>query len=281
MKKILLTGATGFVGVRVMQYYKTKYHISILPREMLYEGDKNTIRLFAATIKPDIIIHLAAISDTGICEKRPEDSYIANVLLTETLAQAAKDASAKFILFSSDQVYNGCAFTGPYSETAILKPINIYGQHKLEAEKRALNLLPDAIVLRATWMYDMPLYGFKNRNNFVTNILNAAIQGSNITFSTTQYRSITYVREIVEKMEQTFQLPGGIYNFGSKNKLSVYETATYLADLLGIRNTIIQKDPSYNPPSLWISCDKIEQFHISFATTAEGLQRCISDYSLC
>ena len=103
---------------------------------------------FAAQVQPDVVLHLAALSDTGYCQQHPEDSRRANVDVPLWMARAAAETGAKLVAFSSDQVYSGAAQEGPLPETLSLSPSNIYGQHKLEAEQRVLEVLPDAVFLR-------------------------------------------------------------------------------------------------------------------------------------
>ena len=57
----------------------------------------------------------------------------------------------KLICFSSDQGYRACREEGPYIEE-VVKPGNIYAEHKLEMEERVLELVPSAVMLRAEWM---------------------------------------------------------------------------------------------------------------------------------
>lgn len=68
----------------------------------------------------------------------------------------AAEIGAKLVAFSSDQVYAGVEQSGPLPETIPLKPANVYGQGKLEMEQRVQALCPGAVLLRATWMYDLP-----------------------------------------------------------------------------------------------------------------------------
>ena len=67
----------------------------------------------------DVVIHTAAISDIGTCQKDPQSSYFANVQIPLYLAAACKDR--KLICFSSDQVYSACKEEGPYIED-VVKP---------------------------------------------------------------------------------------------------------------------------------------------------------------
>ena len=156
MKKILISGSSGFVGSRVLHQWQGRAELFTFPRGSLAAADESDIRRFVETVQPDVILHLAALSDTGYCQQHPEESQRANVELPIQMAKAARDTGAKLISFSSDQVYAGVTQPGPLPETLPLSPANTYGQHKLEAEERVLALCPEAVLLRAPWMYDLP-----------------------------------------------------------------------------------------------------------------------------
>ena len=149
---------------------------------------------------------------------------------------------AKLVCFSSDQVYAGLTDIGPFAEDTPLAPANVYGRHKLEAEQRVLDARPDAVLLRATWMYDLPGYGLPIRGNFLLNLYNAALHGGTLRFSCRDYRGITYVREAVEQLTQAMELPGGVYNFGSENDCNMYTTALRVCETLGIHPEIEKQE---------------------------------------
>ena len=148
MQKILVSGAGGFVGARVMHLWRGQAELTIFPRGFLAAATEEEVIRFAAQVQPDVILHLAALSDTGYCQRHPEESRRANVELPCWMAKAARAAGAKLVAFSSDQVYAGVIQDGPLEETLPLSPANVYGQHKLEAEQRVLEVLPDAVFLR-------------------------------------------------------------------------------------------------------------------------------------
>ena len=143
--KILITGAHGFVGNRLMQDLDDTVAAPSM-RSMSEEQIRNMIEKSRA----DVIIHTAAISDVGTCEKDPGASYEANVRLPLFLAKAAKEQ--KMICFSSDQVYRGCAGEGSYKEEDA-SPCNVYGRHKLEMEQRVLDVKPDAVMIMMSHFY--------------------------------------------------------------------------------------------------------------------------------
>jgi dTDP-4-dehydrorhamnose reductase len=77
-------------------------------------------------------------------------------------------------------------------------PESHYGRHKLLAEQRALNICPDCVALRATWMYDDQRPGMKTHNNFVLNFRNAAEKNIPLRFATREFRGITWGRKPFE-----------------------------------------------------------------------------------
>lgn len=160
--RVLVTGPRGFVGARIMDELGQE----AIPCPSLQSVDEKGVRRIVDAARPDLIIHTAAISDIPTCEKNPEASYRANVELPVWLARIG----VKCVMFSTDQVYSGCTGEGPYTEEETA-PTNLYSCHKLEMEQRTLDINPDTVLLRATWMYDMPKYGVPNRGNFLVNML--------------------------------------------------------------------------------------------------------------
>lgn len=234
----------------------------------LRDADEDTVKRLIDTVRPDVIIHTAAISDISACTKNPDTSYKANVLLPTWFVKSG----IKSVLFSSDQIYSGCKTEGPYTEDEA-GPANLYAREKLEMEQRALEINPKTVLLRATWMYDMPRYGSPNRGNFLMNML----RYPELSFSSSQYRAVTYVREVSAWIAKAAQLPGGVYNYGSENDLNALETARWLAETLKLRITLKDAAPAHN---LWMDCAKIRENGICFRSTVDGLKQCIEDYGL-
>ena len=83
--KMLLTGANGFVGNRIKNTYEKDVVVSPSLRNVSEDDVKRIVEESGA----DAIVHTAAISDIGVCQNNPEQSYIANVMLPVYLAKLA------------------------------------------------------------------------------------------------------------------------------------------------------------------------------------------------
>lgn len=278
MRKVLVSGAGGFVGARIMTQLADRYTLCAFPKGMLAAADETAVAELVRREQPDVILHTAAISDTGYSEQHPAESYRANVELPLWIAQVARQTGAKLVSFSSDQVYAGLDAVELFTEDRPLSPANVYGRHKLEAEQRVLDALPDAVLLRATWMYDLPGYGLPIRGNFLLNLLTAAMRQETLRFSGSDYRGITYVREAVERLSDAMELPGGVYNFGSGNDCDMYATAERACALLNMHPALEKAD--------WQRCLLMDgsKFRaaagVGFGDTLTGLTHCLRDYGL-
>ena len=278
MKRILVSGAGGFVGARVMAQLSGRFEMHAFPKGMLSGATEADILSAIWEVKPDAIVHAAAISDIGESEKHPEASCRANVELPLWMAKGAKKMGAKLLCFSSDQVYAGMEGVGPFAEDAPVHPTNTYGRHKLEAEKRVLDFLPEAVMLRATWMYDFPGFGLPIRGNLLMNLLCAALRREPQRFSVNDYRGVTYVRHAIELLIPAMALPGGVYNFGSENSLSMYDTARDFVKALGLSLAI--EETHGDTRSLAMDCEKARKNGVVFDDTQAGIRRCTGDYRL-
>lgn len=280
MQKILVTGASGFVGSRVVERWRNDYIILAPSHTELDITDAASVERYLLEQAPQVVVHLAALSNTGYCEQHPDESYRVNVEGVCNLATAAALCRAKLVFFSSDQVYNGNCESGALDEDVAVAPENVYGRHKLEAEQRALELCPSAVALRATWMYDSERAGMPVHQNFVLNIANAIKERKPLVLPVREYRGITWVRDVVEYLPATFTLPGGVYNYGAGNTMNTYETACcYCEMLVGLRSgPLLQPDYERYPlheRNLAMSTEKIFRASggaVCFGSTMDGLR---------
>ena len=90
MKRMLITGASGFLGSRIAAYYKERYEIMAPTHSIMDITDEGSVFQYFLAYKPDIVVHCAAMSDVGACQREPERSWKVNVVGTENIVKAAK-----------------------------------------------------------------------------------------------------------------------------------------------------------------------------------------------
>ncbi len=161
--RFLITGATGLLGSKIIEYLRPKYKVygTSFSREVdgLLKLDirsyDDTIATFKK-IKPDVIIHTAAIVNPDYSEENKEETYQTNVVGTKNVVEASKEFNAKIIYVSTDAVFSDSDKC--YTEDDKALPINYYAQTKLEGEKIVEKSGMDYIVSRITGLYGYSKY---------------------------------------------------------------------------------------------------------------------------
>lgn len=282
MEKILLIGVSGFLGSRFYDYYRDKYEIIGLTSKELDVTNEVEVINILKKYSPDYTINTAGIIDTKICEEQPQKSFNVNVMGNVNVAIGCKLVGSKMIYLSTEQVYNGHIKKGPYKEEDISNPITEYGRQKLEGEKRVRAILEDNLwILRLSWLFGLPERKKKTGSNIVWNIIESAIKCKSIKLSINEYRGMTYVYDIIEKISLVFHIPFGIYNIGSSNNLNTYETGKRIIDLLNIKDDILKEDlEKYKDcvRDLRMNTEKVQSMGIYFESTDKVIERCINEY---
>lgn len=272
MDTLLITGAQGFLGCRLARYYARTWKVVALGHKEMDITSKTSVSQVFETYQPKVVVHCAAISNTGYSQEHPDESWQVNVMGTVHVALACKEIGCKLVYMSSDQVYNGNLEDFLLPESILAQPVSVYGKHKLEAERRVAEILPDAVGLRLTWMYDFPDSPLKN-TGILLNLKNTYEQGRTLKASLKEHRAVTYVWEVVKNMEKTFTLSGGVYNYGSENTLTSYETYLQLARHINLPEPEqwILADKEFRR-NLSMDISKIREDGISFPDSTEPVQ---------
>ncbi len=269
MYKVMITGANGFLGVRAACELKNYFEVIPVTRNDFDITNEQDVLHFIKIAQPDFVIHSAAISNITKAEQNPELSDKVNRLAPYFIAKACKHISAKLINLSSDQVYSGNTERIALNETAALSPQNLYARQKLEAEQLVLNILPGAVNLRLTWMYDVPDSPLFQHKNLPQIMKEAAENKQTIKVNINNMRSITYIKNVVENLSKCFSLTEGTYNFGSENDVSIYELYKHAAEVMGYSNSIIEPFDG-DMRNILIDTSKIKANGIIFPTATKG-----------
>ncbi|MDO4293199.1 MAG: sugar nucleotide-binding protein [Eubacteriales bacterium] len=281
--RLLVTGAGGFLGSRLLAYYRQRYEVwGPSHRELELTDGEGVLRALEAW-RPKVVLHCGAISDVAACSADPAGSYRINVDGAYHVAKACARVGARLVFCSSDQVYfrreepasanDREAFALRQNrESDPVCPVPVYGKQKLAAEELLREVCPDSVSLRLSWMYDALTESEKNRGrrNLGTMLLDALETGEGLTFSDTDYRSVTDASRVVRWMETAWQLPAGVYNFGSGSRQSMYRTARQVLAAFG-REELVRKGGDNSLRNLTMDAGKLEKNGICFPETAEGL----------
>lgn len=279
--KVLVTGGSGFLGRRTAEYLQTLGWQVLAPGHgELDITDEAAVMEWFRKNKPDGMIHTAAVSDTGLCQQKPEWSEKINVDGSVHLAKACREYGAKPVMCSSDQVYFGSALPGPHRESEAVTPGNVYGCQKLRAERRCLEIEPGTVCLRLSWMYarqDVP-----GQHGHFLSALKAALTDETkpLSWPIHDRRGLTDVETVVKNLPAALQLPGGVWNFGSENDSSTYETVKTVLEELGMEAALRRLQPNReafagNPRDISMDISGLRSAGITFPTTGESLRHAL------
>lgn len=256
--KLLITGINGFLGRHLTNYLLSKgYTIvatgrgsakGIISTEINYVDldltNSTSLLKIINKVQPNVIIHTAAMSKPDECEQNKDACILNNVMVTKTIAETAKNINAKLIFTSTDFVFGE---GDNQVETSITKPLNFYGESKLQAEKYIQQTLTNFCIIRPAFIYGKQIDGL--RGSFVQWILSNLEKGNAIKVVNDQFRTPTYVDDICYGIERLITLDKqGIYHFAGEEILTPYQMAVMIAEKLQLNaNLIIPVDENTFP----------------------------------
>jgi len=206
--RVLLTGAYGQLGRCLLDRFPADWITLACGSAELDITDRCAITRVVKRFQPDVIMNAAAYTAVDKAETDRTRALKVNAIGPENLAQAAKLVNARLIHISTDYVFDGLKKTS-YAENDAPCPINFYGLSKWEGEKRVFEVLPEAIVIRTSWMFSE--YG----NNFVSTMLRLAETRSELHVVNDQYGCPTYAGDLAQAMITLAAGPRntGIYHY--------------------------------------------------------------------
>ncbi len=232
--RVLIVGASGFVGNALRAVYGadavgTYYSHPASGLRALDVRDPAAVRGLVDELHPEIILHPAAQPHVDWCEDHVQESFDVNVAGTRNVAQAARDAGARYVFFSSDYVFDGTA--GPYREDAPTGPLNVYGRHKLEAERAIAAILPNHLIVRVCGVYGFEAQG----KNFVMALLARAQRREPMNVPSDQWGTPTYADNLAAAVrELADSTPRGIYHLVGPTCLDRVSFARLACDVFGL-----------------------------------------------
>lgn len=259
-RRIVITGAAGLIGqyvVRNATRWAPEWEVHGLSRADLDLTDQKAVEQVWLALKPNAVIHCAALSRTKDCERDPQQARRINVEATAYLAGLSE--RIPFVFLSSGEVFDGKV--GWYRETDDPHPINVYGQTKLEAEQCLLQN-PNHTVVRIVLTAGASLNGDRS---FVEDMSRVAKSGNAMTLYDDEFRCPLPAGVIARAIwELVNRGATGLYHLGGQDRLSRWEIGQALLawypELQGhlIVGASTDHTGAPRPPDLSLKCDKIQ-----------------------
>jgi len=289
MKRLLLTGASGFLGWNICNIAKQDWEIYgiVLSNPLEIPGvstiqadltDPAGLREIFSTVRPDAVIHTAAASDPNFCQENSAEAKKINVTASIELAGLCADAKIPFAFTSTDLVFDG--LNVPYKEEDSVNPVNAYGEQKVLAEQGILTIYPDAAICRMPLMFGDP--GPK-ASIFSDSMLKAMKERKELKLFTDEYRTPASGTTAAHGLFMALEKVHGIVHLGGRERVSRYELGLLMMDAYGISEARIirtlQKDAGLSAPRpLDVSLDSTKAFSLGYAplSVREELKRLAS-----
>lgn len=196
------------------------------------------VRKAVSEIHPDAIVNTAALTDVDRCELNPEVALSVNAKAVAHLANAAKETGSFFVQVSTDYVFDG--EKGSYSEHDEPRPVNKYGESKLEGEKAVVNELDEEMwsIARSSVVYG---WGRSTRPNAATFVYEKLSKGERVRMVRDQFSSPTLNTSLSEMLIEIAErkLPGLIHTAGA-TRLSRFDFAIGLAKTFELDTGLIE-----------------------------------------
>ncbi len=286
MKKILITGGTGFIGRHLSEFWKNRTDLELtatgrrgdgglyLPVSVHYKAieltDKNAVFAFINELLPATVIHSAAMSRPNDCELDKKSCHEINVNATGYLVEACKLTGSELIFMSTDMVFGD---DGPYTEEDKPCPVNYYGETKVMAEEiiRASGL--NYAIVRTVLVYGKKLAG--QQNTFLHWVYDNIKAGKTIRVFTDQHRTACFVNDLCNGIDALVQTGAqGIFHLCGSETFTPFEIAKAVARYHGFDEELVQpvtnaemKETARRPKNCTLNIDKAKGV-LGYSTTS-------------
>jgi len=230
----------------------------------------DTIRAIGE-LKPEYVIHTAALTNVDYCEDHPDEAAAINDMGTRNVADACRMAGARLIYVSTDFVFDGTK--GMYREDDPVNPISAYAYSKLMGEYRVKEL-PGYAIARTSVVYG------NARQNFVTWVRDSLVKKQSIKVVTDQYNSPTLSYDCAEAIAALIKNNAqGIYHTAGGERISRFDFAMKIARFYGLDASLIEpvtsdtlKQKAKRPADSSLDVSKIGRYH-KMLNIMDGLKK--------
>jgi dTDP-4-dehydrorhamnose reductase len=246
MSRLLVTGASGFLGGNIARDLAGDYEVSgvyhhtrlVIPGVRMIGADlaePGLARMIVGKIRPDYVIHCAAAANVDRCQSDKAWAMRLNRDMAQHVALAAAEHGARLAHISTDAVFDGGR--GGYREDDPPRPINVYGQSKLAGEEAVLAAHPTALVVRTN------LFGWNLANphaGLAAWFLGKLIRSEPCAGFTDVEFSPIVVNAVGPVLLALLASNGsGVVHVGGRDCISKYEFGRKLAQRLGLNPALI------------------------------------------
>ena len=201
--KFFVTGVNGQLGHDVINELNKRGHTAIgsdlgesknglTNYYSLDITDKETVSKLICELKPDVVVHCAAWTAVDMAEDDDKVELVRKVNAdgTRNIAEAVKKIDGKMLYLSTDYVFDGQGTTPWDPDCKDYKPLNVYGQTKLEGELAVANTLDKYFIVRIAWVFGL------NGNNFIKTMLNVGKTHDEVRVVNDQIGTPTYTYDL-------------------------------------------------------------------------------------
>jgi dTDP-4-dehydrorhamnose reductase len=232
-----------------------------------------------------VILNTAAFHRVDECETNSAPAFQVNGTAVKYLAQAAKAAGATLVHYSTDYVFGGYEKGGPFDETDLPAPVNVYGTSKVVGEHLIAAYADRYFAIRTCGLYGVAGSSGKG-GNFVETMLKKAIAGDAIRVVDDQILTPTYTADLAQATRNLI-LTGkyGLYHVSSEGQCSWYEFTRYIFERAGLDAKLSPvksaefASPVRRPANSVLSKAKLRSVGVSIPSWKEALPRYLEERS--
>jgi len=223
--KIAIVGANGRLGAALVREYQRDHEVTSYDRRQLDLGQLDRVRSALAGTKFELLINCAALTNVDYCESHREEAFLVNAEAPRLLAEIANEKSAKLVHVSTDYVFDG-EKTAPYTEEDKAIPLSVYGESKLEGERRALDVSSQHLVVRLSWVFG------PDKSSFIDQIIQRARESDVVTAVADKFSAPTYTIDVASWLRLAIdKSTNGILHLANNGGCSWQEWAQYAIDV--------------------------------------------------